>query len=218
MKNSKATEVYYQLLEKIKKGEYSVGQKVTEEELAKDLQVSRSPIRVALTKLEMLNIVECRQYSGARVNLVTLDVEERMNLVLQIEQIFSLYFLQSDQEINRKVKEALKDTLRCLEFAIKKEDLKAWIEREEQFLQLLLKMGGENKIGLHFFKLYYTQLNYLTDYNKKFNKEVLMNRMKQYKKVIDGLSVLEKGTAEDQSGERLMTKMRVKHCLEQPSV
>lgn len=59
--------VLQQLAGKITSGEYPAGSKLVEEDLSRELGVSRGPLREALLRLEERRLVERRPYSGTRV-------------------------------------------------------------------------------------------------------------------------------------------------------
>ncbi|MBM4761417.1 GntR family transcriptional regulator [Bacillus sp. B15-48] len=66
-KKSLYEQVYFSIKEKIIKGDYSPGQKLTESKLANLLGVSRTPVREALRRLEMDGLVVSRPSHGVEV-------------------------------------------------------------------------------------------------------------------------------------------------------
>jgi DNA-binding GntR family transcriptional regulator len=69
--------LYFEILRRIARGEFHPGQRLVEEELASEFQVSRTPIREVLFKLEHDGLVQRLRNHGARVTSFTPDdIEE----------------------------------------------------------------------------------------------------------------------------------------------
>jgi DNA-binding GntR family transcriptional regulator len=69
--------LYFEILRKIARGDFHPGQRLVEEELASEFQVSRTPIREVLFKLERDGLVQRLRNHGARVTPFTPDdIEE----------------------------------------------------------------------------------------------------------------------------------------------
>ena len=59
------------LLDRITKGELAAGERIVESRLAKELQISQSPVREALRDLAAIGLVEIESRRGARVRQPT---------------------------------------------------------------------------------------------------------------------------------------------------
>lgn len=81
-------EVARQLREAILQGRFAPGQRLREVEIAADLQVSRGPVREALTQLEHEGLVVIRQNRGATVaRLSQADADEVRTLRFALERL-----------------------------------------------------------------------------------------------------------------------------------
>ena len=70
-------QVFDQLMEWIMQGKLSMGDKLTTDELAEELGVSRMPVREALANLEAVGLAETVPYAGTKlVKLEKKDVQE----------------------------------------------------------------------------------------------------------------------------------------------
>ncbi|HEX4212464.1 MAG TPA: GntR family transcriptional regulator [Candidatus Dormibacteraeota bacterium] len=87
-KRSLADEIGDRLREAILRGQFAPGQRLREEHLAARLEVSRGPVREALTLLERENLVVVRRNRGATVaHLTREDLDEVYSLRLAVEQL-----------------------------------------------------------------------------------------------------------------------------------
>ena len=73
--------VYKKLEEMILSGEIKPKEKILENELAKKLGVSRTPIREALNKLEQKNLVVRIPHKGTYVREISLDEVEEIYII-----------------------------------------------------------------------------------------------------------------------------------------
>jgi GntR family transcriptional regulator, rspAB operon transcriptional repressor len=88
-RNGRGTEqlgLYQEIMEKIMTGEYSPGQRLVEEQLAKLFRVSRTPVREVLFALERDGLIERGRYTGARVvGLTAADIEDLYDIRKALE-------------------------------------------------------------------------------------------------------------------------------------
>lgn len=116
---------YEYLKEKVLSGSFTPGERLTEEHLAEELGVSRTPIREALHKLELEGLVKPLETRGF---CVSLDSVEEMGEIFEIRAILEGYALRSVcQDISAKEIERLNQFVDKAEEAL--EDQK----REEVF-------------------------------------------------------------------------------------
>lgn len=80
-----SSEITETLRDAIITGEFPQGSKLSETKLAKDLNVSRGPLREAIRKLEGMNLIEHVPQHGARV--VTLHIESVIELYVAREAL-----------------------------------------------------------------------------------------------------------------------------------
>ena len=63
--------VYEKLHNAIVKGEIKPGERILEEDISKKLNVSRTPVRLALNELSKLNLISITPYKGAVVTYLS---------------------------------------------------------------------------------------------------------------------------------------------------
>jgi len=73
-----ADKVFKKLQQAIVEGEIPTGSKISEPALAKELGISRGPLREALSRLEVCNLIERKPNVGARV--ITLSLEHLLEI------------------------------------------------------------------------------------------------------------------------------------------
>ena len=85
-KNRLATHIYAVLFDRIVSGEYPPNTRLIEEDLSRQFEVSRTPIRLTLRELERDGLVEILPKRGARVVGFTIDdVEEAYDIRKSLE-------------------------------------------------------------------------------------------------------------------------------------
>ncbi|MCZ6525704.1 MAG: GntR family transcriptional regulator, partial [Gammaproteobacteria bacterium] len=73
-----ADKVFKKLQQAIVEGEIPTGSKISEPALAKELGISRGPLREALSRLEVCNLIERKPNVGGRV--ITLSLEHLLEI------------------------------------------------------------------------------------------------------------------------------------------
>lgn len=117
------------LREQIYEGLLNPGSAIRQEAVAKELGVSRIPVREALRKLEAEGLVTIRPHSGARV--AVLDFEECIEIYKIRERLEPLAFSESVGLLTEEQLAAtteLADHLETLTF-----DARAWVEVDRRF-------------------------------------------------------------------------------------
>lgn len=129
--NDKSTVVGYvvkELRQSLLDGTLNAGDRIIQEDWADKLNVSRMPIREALTQLEAMGLVKLVPHKGAIVNAFTIeDIEEvyRMRMILE-----GLLVEKALPYITKEDKVLLEQTL------IEMEELKINEETNEHYIQL----------------------------------------------------------------------------------
>lgn len=126
----------------IRKGRYTPGDQLVERELAKELGVSRIPVREALRRLAAQHILEIRPYRGAIVR--KLSRQEAID-VIDILNALGLYAVRRATElINEKGHHK-----RLTAFITKKastnkreKKIKEWVDINFPFFQLIAELSG----------------------------------------------------------------------------
>ena len=97
-----ADKVFAQMLHAIVEGEISAGSKISEPELAKEYQISRSTLREALNRLQKCHLIERKPNVGSKV--VECSIEGLLEIYVVRESLEGMACRQaaiylSDQEI-----------------------------------------------------------------------------------------------------------------------
>lgn len=138
VKSTVVTEVTKSLRQAILNGTFQKGERLIQEEWAERLNVSRMPIREALTQLQVEGLVEMVPHKGAIVTPVTREnIEETYQIRALLEGLAvqkSLPFLTAN---DKKGLETI--LLQMEELVISDETNEQYIELNASFHQILLK-------------------------------------------------------------------------------
>jgi DNA-binding GntR family transcriptional regulator len=137
-RKSLTARAYAEIRRRILENELPAGSLMLEQELAELLQMSRTPVREALIRLENEGMVEVRPRHGMRVLPVSADDMEEIYAILTA--------LESDAaaEIARtglppEDLAALKQAVRDMDLALERDDLLAWARGDERFHRVLIE-------------------------------------------------------------------------------
>lgn len=138
------TQVYNAIKENICGGRYEPGQRLNEVELARSLNVSRSPVREALRRLAA---------DGLVVELPNRGVFVREFTPQDIQEIFDVRVLLESYCIQRSVQfmttEHKQELMRCLDqitYYHERQDMKKHIEADCQLHGLIIRIGGNRLV------------------------------------------------------------------------
>jgi DNA-binding GntR family transcriptional regulator len=140
-KQSSSEIAYGKLKAQILQNELTAGYQATEEEIARQLGMSRTPTREALMQLQNEGLVEVRPRHGMRVLPVSVDdMREIYDILTSLESMAAGQIAQkglSDTEL-----EELSSTVADMDAALKADDLVAWAEADKKFHSLLVSLHG----------------------------------------------------------------------------
>ena len=130
------------LRERILQGTYPPGQKLNLAELARDLQVSNTPIREAIARLERIGLVEAVPYCGPKVKrLSPSQVADIFDVRIALEELaVRLVAQRRDPDALRGMAEALD----AHERVCREDDLEAMIEADRAFHDALVQASGNS--------------------------------------------------------------------------
>ena len=136
---------YRELRRRILENEMPAGFQATEQEVAAILEMSRTPTREALVRLESEGLVEIRPRHGMRVLPVSADdMREIYQVLTGLEASAAASVAAkglSDAEIGR-LERAVSD----MDRALKRDDLNAWAEADERFHRLLVDYSDNRRL------------------------------------------------------------------------
>ncbi|HHV72097.1 MAG TPA: GntR family transcriptional regulator [Clostridia bacterium] len=127
--------VFKQLSDQILNGEYKPGESLVETKLAKELGVSRTPIREALRQLELEGLVVSIPNKGVFVRGISeQDIEDIYAIRFLVEGLAARWAAEkiTEEELNE-----LKETVDLMEFYISKGDMDRVFELDTKFHDLI---------------------------------------------------------------------------------
>jgi len=136
--------VYRILKERIIKGDLAQGSKLFEAKIAKQLGVSRTPIREAIRELAAEGFVKISPNQGVEISNISIeDIQE----VLQIRGVLEglAAKLAATKITKEKIKE-LESFNKNMEKFISKDDILNFIKESEKFHGLILDICGNNRL------------------------------------------------------------------------
>lgn len=139
---SKADKVYELLYEKIKKRELQPGEKIVQQELAQEFDVSQTTIRDALRRLVEQGLVEKDSYKGSWVS--EYSVEELLEVMETREVIEARASEKAAQRITEPQLQTLKDLINDFEAAKNADNLDKWIDTNWEFHMKITDYSGNS--------------------------------------------------------------------------
>ena len=128
----------------IRTGELSAGQKLTEQEVAERLGVSRGPVREALRALADVGLLQIKQNRGAYVRKI--DLEE----AIEIHDVYSALEELATRSAARRLSgaqiEELKSLVESMDGAAEAEDLDRYYGLNLNFHQRLVEGSGNRRL------------------------------------------------------------------------
>ena len=208
-------QVYQALKQIILKGDLTSGERVVETKLAKQLQVSRTPIREAIGQLKQEKLIVSRSNGGFRV--ATLSVRDAIQLYdcrIALEQ---LSIGDACKQITSKqLKQLEKYVLQAeklIESQSGKSDSLKLLEVDYQFHHLIAESSG-NQWLLTLLEQVFDQMRLLRVYTTQHNPEVLEIRL-EHRQIYEAIASKNIDLAQTTIREHLIaSKARVVRELE----
>jgi DNA-binding GntR family transcriptional regulator len=143
VQNESLSEKAFSLLKKaIISGELLPNEVLPEEKLAKDLGISRTPIREALMQLDMEGLIVMQKGRPARV--ATFSIEESLQFI-ELRRVLEIYNIEKiASTADEKLISELKDNVNQQLKAVANDDFQEFIELDREF-HLILASKNDNK-------------------------------------------------------------------------
>jgi DNA-binding GntR family transcriptional regulator len=144
--NISLSEKAFSLLKKaIISGELLPDEVLPEEKLAKDLGISRTPIREALMQLAMEGLVMMQKGRPARV--ATFTIEESLQFI-ELRRVLEIYNIEkiasmADEKLISELKENVNQQLK----AVANDDYQEFLELDREFHLILASRNDNKKMG-----------------------------------------------------------------------
>jgi DNA-binding GntR family transcriptional regulator len=126
-----ANEVASDIKRAIIKGFIEPGEKINETKIAKDMGISRSPVREALQQLKKEGVVINIPYKGTYVNLLGKKDVEDMYIVRVLLESYAVEFLIKNKD--EAIIELLRQNVRDIEKSVEKKQKKELVKNDLQF-------------------------------------------------------------------------------------
>jgi DNA-binding GntR family transcriptional regulator len=136
----------------IAEGRLRPGEKLSEERLARDFAVSRTPVREALKQLHNESLVEIRRRSGTFVaHLSKAELPELLALREVLEGLSARLCAAADAS---RWRPAVLAALSNMEFAVAHDDASAYFLADRKFHQAILHGGAQGPVVDHYDRVF----------------------------------------------------------------
>ena len=133
--------VYHEIQNRILYNIWGTGHQALEQELAEELNVSRTPVREALIRLQRDGLVEVIPRHGMRVLPISAtDVQEIYQILTSLESL--AVELASARKLTAKELDSLDRASQEMQVAHEASDLKSWAKADESFHVHLVELSG----------------------------------------------------------------------------
>ncbi len=142
---SKADLVYESLHQAIARGDLRPGERINMDELARNLGVSKIPIREAVKRLESDGLLVSRVHSG--VTVAAVDVTEMKGVFLAREAIEALVAELAAERISEELLRELERVQQAMRDALAGGEIELMAELNSEFHRGLAQAGGYRILG-----------------------------------------------------------------------
>ena len=133
-------QIYDRIKQEILSGNISPGSRLLEGRLAKQVNVSRTPVREALHVLEMEGFLESFPRVGYRVRQITWEEAIEINEIRAVlEPLAARKAIESEDQTHI---EALKQVLSQLEAAAKRDQMDSFLKYDAEFDEIIVRTSG----------------------------------------------------------------------------
>lgn len=139
-----AQEIAADIRRAIANGMIKPGERVNETQIAKDMGISRSPVREALYMLKKEGVVVSIPYKGTFVNLLGNKDVEDMYIIRGLLEAYAIEKLIENK--NEKILKCLKENVEDIEKAITKKEIKELASKDIEFHRNICNFSGNKKL------------------------------------------------------------------------
>jgi DNA-binding GntR family transcriptional regulator len=154
-RQSSTETTYREIRRQILENEMAPSSQFTEQELAIRLSVSRTPTREALLRLESEGLVEIRPRHGMRVKRVSVEDAREIYEILTALESAAAGLAAARKPPAHQIAE-MRDCIKTMDRALRKNDLKEWAMADEQFHRVLTQASGNMRF-VEIVNTYYNQ-------------------------------------------------------------
>ncbi len=144
--------VYDALKEAIRNNVFPPGYQGSEQEIASQLGMSRTPVHEAIIRLQEEGLVRVLPRRGVVVcSISPEDMREIYEVIIALESASAELLAEKAVEERRLVAEELDDVNARMDAALVADDLVAWAKADERFHQLLVERSGNRRLARMFY-------------------------------------------------------------------
>ena len=176
-----SSSLFIQIQKDILSGKIKSGEKLTEQSICKEYDVSRTPVREALRQLETDGLIENIPNRGAFViGLTKRDISDLFDL----RCIFEMQAVQwAIERMNEEEIDKLRENVEFMEFYTLKEDVDKVMQFNSQFHDIIYK-GTKNRMLYQTLSSYQTYLKHSAP-AKTFSGDYLRTILAEHKAIFD---------------------------------
>lgn len=138
--------IYLELRKRVVAGEWDVGQRINEKELADSLHVSRTPLRKALQEICEEGLLDYTKNFGYHIKLISeADVEEIYKIRVSLEK---LAFKEAAKKLTKKDIEKLNVILKNSKLAVAQSDSESLIKYSNEYNQEIYKLANMPRLRI----------------------------------------------------------------------
>jgi DNA-binding GntR family transcriptional regulator len=143
---SQTHRAYLEIRRRILESEMPPNAQYLEQELADELNMSRTPVREALIRLSDERLVEVRPRHGARVLPVSVrDMREIYELLAELEAMAARVL--AERGLSREELMRIEQVVADMDASLARNDLLAWARNDEIFHALLVEFSGNSRLS-----------------------------------------------------------------------
>jgi DNA-binding GntR family transcriptional regulator len=142
---------YDALKSAIRNNAFAPGYQGSEQEIASQLGMSRTPVHEAIIRLQEEGLVRVLPRRGVLVCAISPeDMREIYGVIIALESASAELLAEMREEERRPIADALDAVNARMESALAADDLVAWAEADERFHQLLVERSGNGRLARMF--------------------------------------------------------------------
>lgn len=190
--------------ERILKGEYEIGEKIKENQIATELRVSRTPIREAFKILENEGLIDYVPNRGCFAKGFTKQDVEDIYAVREALEALALNW--AVDRINEKEIAALEEQCDLMEFYTKKKDRKKVLEMNSSFHDIIYASARSRFLAqvLRSYKEYIDKTRKSIFYEQSYLESILV----EHRAILDAIKDRDKERAAAAMTKHLMSSQK----------
>lgn len=143
--STNAQSAYIEIKRRILAAEYGPGNAVSVQQVSNELQMSRTPMRDALIRLEKEGLIRLLPRQGFLVlPLAPQDMLEIYQILAGLEAIAIQILI--DRDLTKDEVRRIRENTEAMEEALEAEDLERWAEADARFHRILIELTGNTRL------------------------------------------------------------------------